>query len=233
MAREDPRRKEFSNQAKRNYQNKLKQAKSAHWRFFLEKAKKKDIWTAHQFTAKRLGTLIPGGTEYSSASRLTYAIRQYFFPPYSNPVDTSLPKDVELEHKELADTVKVTIALLKSSNTLSPGADQVPYGMWKGIHRTQLLAIPTMLKDLFRWSIHPPALKDALGILLPKPAKEDYDAFSSHRVIALIQTFSKMAQRIINQRLIKFSRTNGLYSIRQTGSLPQRAILDAGIALKH
>ena len=70
--------------------------------------------------------------------------------------------------------------------------------------------------------MHPPALNDTLGILLPKPAKEDYDAFSSYRVIALMQIFSKIAERIINQRLIKFAKTNNLYSIRQTGSLPQR-----------
>ena len=48
-----------------------------------------------------------------------------------------------------------------------------------------------------------------------------------------MQTFSKIAQRIINQRLIKFAKTNDLYSIRQTGSLPQTATFDACILLKH
>ena len=184
-------------------------------------------------TQKRLGTLVPGGTEYPSASHLNDAIMQHFFPPNSNPVDTSLPEYVELEDTERVDTMEVTMALRKCSNTLAPGPDQVPYGVWKGIHRTEPEVIPTLLNDLFRWSMHPPALKDALGILLPKPAKEDYDAFSSYRVIALMQTFSKIAERIINQRLIKFAKKNGLYSIRQTGSLPQRATFDAGIALKH
>ena len=48
-----------------------------------------------------------------------------------------------------------------------------------------------------------------------------------------MQTFSKIANRIINQRLIKFAKTNDLYSIRQTGSLLQRVTFDAGISLKH
>ena len=48
-----------------------------------------------------------------------------------------------------------------------------------------------------------------------------------------MQTFSKIAERIINQRLIKFAKLNSLYSLRQTGSLPQRATFDAGISLKH
>ena len=72
-----------------------------------------------------------------------------------------------------------------------------------------------------------------MGIPLPKPAKEDYDAFSRYRVIALMQTFSKIAKRIINQRLIKFAKVNGLYSIRQADSFPHRTTCDAGIVLKH
>jgi len=42
-----------------------------------------------------------------------------------------------------------------------------------------------------------------------------------------------IAERIINQRLIKFAKLNGLYSLKQTGSLPQRATFDAGISLRH
>ena len=93
--------------------------------------------------------------------------------------------------------------------------------------------IPALINHMLRWSIHPPALKDSLGILLPKPSKGDYHAFASHRAIALMQTFSKITKRIINQCLIKFAKTSGLYSIRQTGSLPQRATFDTGISLKH
>ena len=48
-----------------------------------------------------------------------------------------------------------------------------------------------------------------------------------------MQTFSKIAERIINQWLIKHARMNDLYSIRQTGSLPQRATYDAGLSLRH
>ena len=45
-----------------------------------------------------------------------------------------------------------------------------------------------------------------------------------------MQTFCKIAKRIINQRLIKFAKENGLSS---TGSLRQRATFDAGLFLKH
>jgi len=48
-----------------------------------------------------------------------------------------------------------------------------------------------------------------------------------------MQTFLKIAERIINQRLIKCAKLNGLYSLRQRGSLPQRATFDAGISRRH
>jgi len=48
-----------------------------------------------------------------------------------------------------------------------------------------------------------------------------------------MQTFSKIAETIINQRLIKFAKLNSLYSIRQTRSLPQRATFDTDISLRH
>jgi len=86
--------------------------------------------------------------------------------------------------------------------------------------------IPALINHMLRSSIHPPALQDSLGRLLHKPSQWDYDAFASYRVIALMQTFSKIAERIINQRLIKFAKASGLYSIRQTSSLPQRSTFE-------
>jgi len=232
-AKEDPRVTDDAKQAKKKYQNEVKKAKATHWRTFLENAKKNDMWTAHQFTKKRLGSTVPGGHNYPSAASLNLAIMQHFFLQNPNPVDMEPPRYVELEEKDAVDASEVAQALRKCSNTSAPGPDQVPYGVWKGIHSVNRHVIPALINHMLRWSIHPLSLKDSLGILLPKPSKGDYDAFASYRVIALMQTFSKIAERIINQCLIKFAKASGLYSIRQTGSVPQSATFDAGISLKH
>ena len=89
-------------------------------------------------------------------------------------------------------------ALRKCSNTSAPGPDQVPYGIWKGINSVNRKIIAVVVNHLLRRSIHPPSLKDSLGILLPKPAKGDWDTFASYRVSARMQKFSKIAKRIIN-----------------------------------
>jgi len=107
------------------------------------------------------------------------------------------------------------------------------YGVWKGIHAVNPHVIPKLINHLLSWLIHPPSLKDSLGILLSKSAKGDNDAFASYMVIALMPTFSKIVKRIISQSLIKFDKLNGLYSLGQTGSLLQRATFDTGISLRH
>jgi len=177
--------------------------------------------------------MVPGGYTHVSASSLNKSIMQHFFPPNPCPVALQPPAFVKLEEKDEVDATEVSLALRKCSNNSAPGPDQVPYGVWKGVHTVNRHVIPKLINHLLSWSIHQPSLKDSLGILLPKPAKGDYNAFASYRVIALMQTFSKIAKRIINQRLIKFAKLNGLYLLRQTGSLPQRATFDAGISLRH
>jgi len=176
---------------------------------------------------------VPGGHAHVSASSLNKSIMHYFFPPNPRAVALQPPAFVRLERKDEFDAKEISQALQKCSNHSAPGPDLVPYGVWKGIHTVNRHVIPKLINHLLSWSIHLPLLKDLLGILLPKPAKGDYDAFASYRVIALMQTFSKIVERIINQRLIKFAKRNGLYSLRQTGSLPRRATFDVGISLRH
>ena len=176
---------------------------------------------------------MPGEQAYPNAADLNTAIMKHFFPPNPNPVEPTNPEVVELKEKDKVDASEVAQALRKCSNTSASEPDQVPYSVWKGIHSINSKVIATLVNHMLEWSTHPPSLKDSLGILIPKPANEDYDAFASYRVIALMQTFSKIAERTINQRLIRFAKMNDLYSIRQTGSLPQRTTFDVGLSLKY
>jgi len=182
---------------------------------------------------KRLCDMVAGGQVHTSASSLNQSIMQHFFTPNSSPVALQQPAFIKLEEKDKVDASEVSQALQKCSNSSAPRLDQVPYEVWKVILTVNYHVIPKLINHLLSMAIDPPSLKDSLGILLPKPAKGDYDAFASYRVIALMQIFSTIAERIINQRLIKFAKLNGLYMLRQTGSLPQRATFDARISLRH
>ena len=167
---------------------------------------------------------MPGGHAYTSASTLNESIMLHFFPLNPCPVALQWPVFLQFEEQDEVDVADVSQALQKCSNNSGPGPDQVPYRVWKDIHSVNCHVIWKLVNHLLSWSIHPLSLKDSLGMLLPKAGKGHYNAFVSYRGIALIQTFSKIAKRIINQRLIKFATLNGLYLLRQTGSLLQRRL---------
>jgi len=96
--------------------------------------------------------------------------------------------------------------------------------------RTQVL---TLVKDMLTWGIYPPMLKESIGVILPKPNKPDYTDCASFRVIVLMQTFSKIVERVVNNRLLTRAYSEGLSCIQQTGSLPHRSTVDAAVSLQH
>jgi len=128
---------------------------------------------------------------------------------------------------------EVSEALKKSSNQSAPGPNQVRYRVWKNIHRIEEGIIPKMVEDMLECDIHPPMLKESIGIILLKPDKKYYTDCESFRVIALMQTFSKITEPIVNQRLMAIAYKRDIYCINQTGSLLQRSTVDAALLLNY
>ena len=90
--------------------------------------------------------------------------------------------------------------------------------------------IPSLVMDMIVCEIHPPMLKESIGIIPPKPNKSDYIDCASFQVIALRQTFSKIVERVVNNHLMKIAYDSGLYCINQTGSLPHSLLVDAAVS---
>ena len=122
----DPTLTQDAKEKKKTYQSNVKRAKAAHWQTFLKNAKKNDVWTAHQFTKKKLGVMVPGGQAHVSASSLNESIMQHFFPSNPRPVALQPPAFVRPERKDEVDATEVSWALQKSSNNSAPEPDQVP-----------------------------------------------------------------------------------------------------------
>jgi len=190
LVRRDGSGVEERNDAKKAYKNAIDQAKRKHWNEFLANAKKNDVWTAHQFTKQREPVKIPGGHN-DSPDQTSQKIMEYFFPPSHDPIPLKLFQRKKLEEDSRVTPGEVSEALKKCSNRSAPGPDQVPYGVWKNIHRIEEGIIPKLVEDMLEWGIHPPMLKESIGIILPKPGKKDYTDCASFRVIALMQTSRK------------------------------------------
>ena len=157
-------------------------------------------------------------------------VRGFF--PLPIPVPAPRPNLPDASYSDI-DTVEVTQALKKSSNRSAPGPDQIPYGVWKTVHKIVPNLIPSLLDPFLRWGVHPTSMKRSLGIVLPKPGKKDYSETTSYRIISLLPTFSKILERIVASRLLPIARTAGLIHAHQCGSLPGLSNSDAVSSLRH
>jgi len=124
-------------------------------------------------------------------------------------------------------------ALARSSPSSAPGPDMIPNSVWKRVHGAAPHVIADMLAPLVTYGSHPLTLKKADGIVLDKPGKPSYDSPSSFRVIVLLQTFSKILERIMNSRLSCVARVTGLLNPHQCGSLAGLSAADAVTTLIH
>ena len=74
-------------------------------------------------------------------------------------------------------------------------------------------------------------MKKANGIVLDKPDKPSYDSPASFRVIVLLQTVSKILERVVTSHLSLTARTLKLVHSNECGSLPALSSFDAAISL--
>jgi len=93
--------------------------------------------------------------------------------------------------------------------------------------------IQDQLAPLVTYGSHPLTLKRANGIVLDKPGNPSCYSPSSFRVIVLLQTCSKMLERIMNSRLSCVARATGLLNAHQCGSLAGLSASDAVTTLTH
>ena len=76
-------------------------------------------------------------------------------------------------------------------------------------------------------------MKKANGIVLDKPGKPEYCTPSSFRIIILLETVSKILERLSALRLASAARFQGLLHPNQYGSLAGLGCFDAVATLTH
>src|SRR6266481_5500151 len=101
------------------------------------------------------------------------------------------------------------------------------------VHKANPQILPSLFNPLLEHGYHPKALKKALGVVLPKPSKPDYSTPSSFRIISLLQTISKILEKLIADKLYSLSSSLSLVNSNQYGSLPSISTADAALTLKH
>ena len=69
--------------------------------------------------------------------------------------------------------------------------------------------------------------------VLPKSGKADYSTPRSFRVIVLLDTFSKILEKLVQSRFSATAHLKGLVAVHRAGSLPGVSTEDAAACLIH
>ena len=88
-----------------------------------------------------------------------------------------------------------------------------------------------LLGPLLKFGYHPVSLNKSNGVVLDKPGKASYDSAASFRVIVLLQTVSKIMERVVASRLSLVARSLKLVHDNQCGSPPSVWSVDAALSL--
>ena len=185
--------------ARAAYFKAIKKAKRDHWSAFLATATPQTVGTAKKFAVGRPPPRFPEPPGATTPPELNKALLDHFFP--GDPVST--PNSILLPFTDCPALAaeEITRALARSSPSSALGPDMTPNSVWKRVHKVAPHLIQDLLSPLVAHGFHPSALKRSDGVVLDKPGKPSYDSPSSFRVIVLLQTFSKILERIMNSRL--------------------------------
>ena len=218
-----------ANLSKKGYFNAIKAAKAAHWRSLLASATPRSIWTVKKLSLGRLAPRFPSLPDATTPTQINDALLNHFFPPQS---PRPLPSILRLFADCTALTAhEISAALTNCSPSSAPGPDTIPYSVWLSLHRIAPDVLTAHLSPLLLFGHHPSSMQMANGVVLDKPGKPSYNSPSSFRIIVILQTISKILERIVASPLSAIARYVGLLHRNQCGSLPSLSSFDACTAL--
>jgi len=217
--------------ARTAYFKAIKNTKRDHWSAFLATATLQTVWMAKRYPVGRPPHRFPERPGATTPLELNKALLDhFFFRERARPFDSIL---LPFRHCPALAADEIGRALARSSPLSAPGPDITANSVWKRVHRVAPHLIQDLLAPLVAHGFHPPPLKMADGIVLDNPGKPSYDSPSSFPVIMLLQTFSKILERIRNSRLLCVARVAGLLDPHEYGSLAGLSASDATTTLSH
>jgi hypothetical protein len=239
----------------RKLKKECQRAKRHHYDRQIEKLHHQRIWDVVNWTKPR--QLNPGsiikkadGTVATSSDELADTFQTQFCPAKTRQTDDRYCEHIQ-QHDErdwapiLIDELLTT--LKKTSNVTAPGPDhltwywlkhviiQGPYRYSEDDHGTAHAA--SKLRHLYNGCVQyeycPDFMKESTTMVHPKPQKKDYDTAKSYRPIILLNTFGKLMEKIISDRMQYEGQKYGILHPCQYGGTMQHSTQDAGIQVVH
>ena len=116
---------------------------------------------------------------------------------------------------------EISAALRKCKTRSAPGEDEISYSMLKRLPELMLLILSQLYTVCLLVGYFPPVWKSAIGVMLPKPGKDNKLA-SSYRPISLLSTLGKLFERVIATRMQSHFDDTGFFNEWQRAYLKNK-----------
>ncbi|KAB5587611.1 RNA-directed DNA polymerase from transposon BS [Ceratobasidium theobromae] len=123
--------------------------------------------------------------------------------------------------------------LASCSNKSTPGAHGINYCLLRWAFAARPDLVEGLYNTMLLYEYHPTCLKNALIAPIPKPNKFDFASPKAYRPISLLETLSKLFEKIMAARFTALSGLHGLIPPEQFGGKDMSSCMDAGLALVH
>jgi hypothetical protein len=163
-------------------------------------------------------------------------LSERFFAKEGVPIPTSFPDDPpprpvrafeEFREGELWDLLRAT------SNMSAPGSSGIGWGLLKKAWGAVKDHLVLTFNSCLHLGHHPACWKEAKVVAIPKLDKPNYSLPKAHRPISLLETMSKLLEKVVAKRMQYDIVKHKLIHANQFGGCAHSSCLDAGLALLH
>ncbi|KAB5587549.1 RNA-directed DNA polymerase from transposon BS [Ceratobasidium theobromae] len=204
-------------------------------------ARPDNIWGINQWYRGRksygLPTLRgPDGTLATTNLAKAELLHSVFFP-YTPVTPAGLSVEASAQNAELPFPAitrgEIAANLAGCSNKSAPGAHGSNYRVLRWAFAARGDLIEALYNAMISFEYHPVCFKNALITPIPKPNKFDFASPKAYRPISLLETLSKLFEKIMAARFTSLSGLHGLIPLEQFGGKDMTSCMDAGLSLIH
>ncbi|KAL4101018.1 hypothetical protein QTP88_021039 [Uroleucon formosanum] len=161
-----------------------------------------------------------GSFFYESFSNSIYKqkfIGEIKIPAENTPIqfDTSLIDSDQISLNATITLKEMNLALSKCKSK-SPGPDEIPYCFLQNLGSSAKNYLLNLYNTIWRTGRIPDEWKKGIIIPIHKPGKDKHSV-EGYRPITLLNTMTKVMEKIINNRLVWYLEKNKIISIEQSG----------------
>jgi hypothetical protein len=219
----------------------IRTAKKRFYDKICSEATSDNIWNINQWYKGWKTYALPtlrrrDGTLATTSEQKAEVLHQTFFPPAPHaPTAHSVENMTQrptfdmphISMQEIADNLD------KCHNKSAPGAFGTNYRALKWAFKATPDQFVTLFNACIDQSYHPLCFRSALIAPIPKPNKHNRAAPKSYRPIALLETLSKLLEKVVAKRFTTMCGKLGLIRPEQFGGRDKSSCLDAGLSLIH